>query len=60
AIMDIAVGIAVSAPHRKVSYEANEYAIERTKRIVPIWQKEFWDAGTMWNGAQLENTTYPA
>ncbi|AGE79415.1 TPA: molybdopterin synthase catalytic subunit MoaE [Bacillus thuringiensis] len=58
-IMDIAVVIAVSSPHRKVAYEANEYAIERIKRIVPIWKKEFWEDGTMWIGDQLENTPYP-
>ncbi|PHB02269.1 molybdopterin (MPT) converting factor, subunit 2 [Bacillus wiedmannii] len=58
-IMDIAVVIAVSSPHRKVAYEANEYAIERIKRIVPIWKKEFWEDGTMWIGDQLENTAYP-
>ena len=56
--MDIAVVIAVSSPHRKVAYEANEYAIERIKRIVPIW-KEFWEDGTMWIGDRLENTPYP-
>ena len=28
-ISDIAVVIAVSSPHRKAAYEANEYAIER-------------------------------
>lgn len=41
-IMDIAVVIAVSSPHRKVAYEANEYAIERIKRIVPIWKKRIF------------------
>ncbi len=57
-ISDIAVVIAVSSPHRKVAYEANEYAIERIKQIVPIWKKEFWEDGTMWIGDQLENTSY--
>ncbi|PEJ59341.1 molybdopterin (MPT) converting factor, subunit 2 [Bacillus sp. AFS002410] len=57
-ISDIAVVIAVSSPHRKVAYEANEYAIERIKQIVPIWKKEFWEDGTMWIGDQLENTAY--
>ncbi|PFH90679.1 molybdenum cofactor biosynthesis protein MoaE [Bacillus sp. AFS088145] len=57
-ISDIAVVIAVSSPHRKVAYEANEYAIERIKQIVPIWKKEFWEDGTMWIGDQLENTPY--
>lgn len=57
-ISDIAVVIAASSPHRKVAYEANEYAIERIKQIVPIWKKEFWEDGTMWIGDQLENTSY--
>lgn len=38
-ISDAAVVIAVSSPHRKAAYEANEYAIERIKQIVPIWKK---------------------
>lgn len=40
-ISDIAVLIAVSSPHRKDAYRANEYAIERIKEIVPIWKKKF-------------------
>ncbi|GGE50729.1 molybdopterin (MPT) converting factor, subunit 2 [Pullulanibacillus camelliae] len=59
-IMDIAVVIAVSSPHRKTAYEANEYAIERIKEIVPIWKKEHWQDGTEWVGNQLETIRYPA
>lgn len=59
AISDIAVVIAVSSPHRKVAYEANEFAIERIKQIVPIWKKEHWEDGTAWIGDQLENVPYP-
>ncbi|RDW20166.1 molybdenum cofactor biosynthesis protein MoaE [Oceanobacillus arenosus] len=57
-ISEIAVGIAVSSPHRKAAYEANEYAIERIKQIVPIWKKEHWDDGETWIGDQLENVPY--
>lgn len=57
-ISEVAVVIAVSSPHRKVAYEANEYAIERIKQIVPIWKKEFWEDGTAWIGDQLENNAY--
>jgi molybdopterin synthase catalytic subunit len=56
---DIAVVIAVSTPHRKDAYDANEYAIERIKQIVPIWKKENWEDGDMWIGNQLEQTPYP-
>lgn len=51
-ISDIAVVIAVSAPHRKAAYEANEYAIERIKEMVPIWKKEIWEDGSEWIGDQ--------
>ncbi|MDZ5713304.1 molybdenum cofactor biosynthesis protein MoaE [Jeotgalibacillus haloalkalitolerans] len=54
-ISDIAVVIAVSTPHRKDAYEANEYAIERIKQIVPIWKKEKWEDGEEWIGDQLES-----
>ncbi|MCQ4085481.1 molybdenum cofactor biosynthesis protein MoaE [Saccharibacillus sp. JS10] len=51
-IGEIAVVIAVSSPHRKDAYEANEYAIERIKELVPIWKKEIWEDGTEWIGDQ--------
>ena len=53
-ISDIAVVIAVSSPHRKAAYEANEYAIERIKEIVPIWKKEIWEDGEAWIGDQTK------
>jgi molybdopterin synthase catalytic subunit len=58
-ITDIAVVIAVSTPHRADSYEANRYAIERIKEIVPIWKKEHWEDGEEWIGNQLETVAYP-
>jgi len=54
-ISDIAVVIAVSSPHRKAAYEANEYAIERIKEMVPIWKKEIWENGEEWIGDQRRN-----
>lgn len=44
-LCDLAVVIAVSAPHRAEAYEASRYAIERLKEIVPIWKKEHWTDG---------------
>ncbi|MFJ9289948.1 molybdenum cofactor biosynthesis protein MoaE [Bacillus halotolerans] len=58
-IGEAAVVIAVSSPHRKAAYEANEYAIERIKQIVPIWKKEIWEDGEQWIGNQLETAAYP-
>ena len=57
-ISETAVVIAVSSPHRQAAYEANQYAIERIKEIVPIWKKEYWEDGTKWIGDQLERHSY--
>jgi molybdopterin synthase catalytic subunit len=59
-IIDVSVVIAVSTPHRNDAYEANRYAIERIKEIVPIWKKEHWEEGEAWMGNQLETKAYPS
>jgi molybdopterin synthase catalytic subunit len=58
-IGDIAIAIAVSSPHRRAAYEANEYVIERIKQIVPIWKKEHWEDGSAWIGDQRNQQAYP-
>ena len=35
---EVAVAIAVTAKHRKASFEACSFAIDRVKEIVPIWK----------------------
>lgn len=57
-ITDAAVVIAVSTPHRADAYEANRYAIERIKEMVPIWKKEHWEDGALWIGNQQETISY--
>jgi molybdopterin synthase catalytic subunit len=44
------VVIAVSAPHRGEAFAASQYAIDRLKRVVPIWKKEVWSDGSQWIG----------
>jgi molybdopterin synthase catalytic subunit len=58
-ISEIAVCIAVSSPHRRAAYEANEYCMERIKEIVPIWKKEHWEDGETWVGNQQGTKVYP-
>ena len=48
---DIAVIIGVATPHRKASFEACEYAIDRLKVTVPIWKKEIFQDGEVWVAA---------
>ncbi|HVC34389.1 MAG TPA: molybdenum cofactor biosynthesis protein MoaE [Chloroflexota bacterium] len=42
------VVIAVGTPHRKLAFEACEYAIDRLKAEVPIWKKEIGPDGEEW------------
>lgn len=47
---DLAVVIAVSAPHRKEAFRACEFVIDRLKQDVPIWKKELGESGAVWVG----------
>lgn len=47
---DIALVIAIGAPHRREAFQACQYAIDRIKEVVPIWKKEFYDEGSAWIG----------
>src|SRR5215210_7080320 len=49
-IGEASVAIAVASPHRRESFEACQYAIDRLKAIVPIWKKEVWSNGEQWIG----------
>ena len=65
-IQDIAIGhrighleigetslvVAVASPHREKAFAACQEAVDRLKRIVPIWKKEGFADGEVWVGAQ--------
>lgn len=45
---DIAVVVAVSAPHRAEAFEAAAHCIDTLKATVPLWKKETWSEGEEW------------
>ena len=47
-IGEASVVIAVTSEHRKAAFEACHEAIDRLKRTVPIWKKEFFADGAVW------------
>jgi len=47
-IGETSVAIVVTAPHRKPSFEAALEGINRLKRLVPIWKKEYFADGEVW------------
>jgi len=40
--------VIVGAGHRKEAFAASEYIIDRLKRTVPIWKKEFYRDSERW------------
>jgi len=46
------VAIVVSTPHRKEGFQSCKYAIDRIKKIAPIWKKEVWKGGEEWKGGE--------
>jgi molybdopterin synthase catalytic subunit/molybdopterin converting factor small subunit len=47
-ISESSVVIIVTSAHRRVAFEACHYAIDRLKKIVPIWKKEYFEDGAVW------------
>jgi len=47
-IGETSVAIIINSAHRRASFDACEYAIDRLKKIVPIWKKEFFEDGEVW------------
>jgi molybdopterin synthase catalytic subunit len=47
-IGEASVAIIASAPHRQAAFQAALDGINRLKREVPIWKKEFFEDGAVW------------
>jgi molybdopterin synthase catalytic subunit len=44
-IEEASIAVAVSSAHRIASFEAASWIMDRLKKDVPIWKKEFWAQG---------------
>jgi molybdopterin synthase catalytic subunit len=47
-IGDASVLVIATAPHRRPAFDAALEGINRLKRKVPIWKKEFFEDGEVW------------
>lgn len=47
-IGEASVIIVVTSEHRKAAFDASREAIDRLKRSVPIWKKEYFADGAVW------------
>jgi molybdopterin synthase catalytic subunit len=48
AVSESSIVIVVTSPHRRVAFEACQYAIDRVKQTVPVWKKEIFEDGEEW------------
>jgi molybdopterin synthase catalytic subunit len=47
-IGETSVAVIVTSAHRRPAFDACHYAIDKLKRVVPIWKKEFFEDGEVW------------
>ena len=51
-IGEISLLVALSTPHRRESFEACQYIVDKLKITVPIWKKEISEDGYAWIGSE--------
>lgn len=47
-IGESSIAVVVASPHRKAAFEACAEAMDRVKRLVPVWKKEYFEGGEVW------------
>lgn len=55
-IGDESVVVIATAPHRKPAFDAALEGINRLKRTVPIWKKEYFEDGDVWVEGEWDET----
>ena len=53
-ISETSVAIVVASAHRRPAYEASLEAINRLKKLVPVWKKEYFEDGDVWVEGEWE------
>jgi MoaE-MoaD fusion protein len=59
-IGEASVVIVAAAPHRKAAFDAALEAINRLKRLVPIWKKEYFADGEVWVDGEWDDSVIKA
>jgi molybdopterin synthase catalytic subunit len=58
-IGETSVAVIVTAPHRRVAFEASLEGIDRLKKLVPIWKKEHFMDGEVWVEGEWDENVPP-
>jgi molybdopterin converting factor subunit 1 len=59
-IGETSVSVVVTAPHRQPAFEAALAGINRLKRLVPVWKKEFFVDGEVWVDGEWDDSVVKA
>lgn len=59
-IGEASVAVVVTAPHRKPAFEAALEGINRLKRLVPVWKKEYFVDGEVWVDGEWDDSVTKA
>ena len=59
-IGETSVAVVVTAPHRKPAFEAALEGINRLKRLVPVWKKEYFADGEVWVDGEWDDAVVKA
>lgn len=59
-IGEASVVVVATAPHRKPAFDAALEGINRLKRLVPVWKKEFFADGEVWVDGEWDDSVIKA
>jgi MoaE-MoaD fusion protein len=59
-IGEASVVIVAASPHRRAAFDAALEGINRLKKIVPIWKKEFFEDGEIWVEGEWDDSVVKA
>lgn len=59
-IGETSVAVVVTAPHRKPAFDAALEGINRLKRLVPVWKKEYFADGEVWVDGEWDDAVVKA
>ena len=59
-IGEASVAVIVTSPHRKAAFDAALEGINRLKRLVPVWKKEYFVDGEVWVDGEWDDSVIKA
>jgi molybdopterin converting factor subunit 1 len=59
-IGETSVAVVVTAPHRRPAFDAALEGINRLKRLVPVWKKEYFADGEVWVDGEWDDAVVKA